>query len=158
MSMGRSIIDEIENLKKIIENAKKVPFSKYITVDRDEILGSLIRIEAMLPDEVKQAVNITKQKDMILQDAYDEKMRILKQAEEEFRKKVSESYIIEEAKKEKEEILKTAMEEGERIRKEALQYANEILAKVEGVLEKALTAIKESKEEIVNEIANRQNY
>ncbi|WP_041726090.1 hypothetical protein [Caldisericum exile] len=156
--MGRSIIDEIENLKKIIENAKKVPFSKYITVDRDEILGSLIRIEAMLPDEVKQAVNITKQKDMILQDAYDEKMRILKQAEEEFRKKVSESYIIEEAKKEKEEILKTAMEEGERIRKEALQYANEILAKVEGVLEKALTAIKESKEEIVNEIANRQNY
>jgi hypothetical protein len=31
-----------------------VPFSKYITVDRDEILGSLMRIEAMLPEAVSK--------------------------------------------------------------------------------------------------------
>ncbi|MFU2157841.1 MULTISPECIES: hypothetical protein [Caldisericum] len=153
--MGKSIIDEIENLKKIVENAKKVPFSKYITIDRDEILGILIRIEAMLPDEVKQAVNITKQRDMILQDAYEEKERILKEAEVEFKKKVSESNIIAEAKREKEEIINNAKAEAEHIKKDALQFANDVLSKIEGVLEKALSTIKESKEEISNEITNR---
>lgn len=153
--MGKSIIDEIENLKKIVENAKKVPFSKYITIDRDEILGILIRIEAMLPDEVKQAVNITKQRDMILQDAYEEKERILKEAEVEFKKKVSESNIIAEAKREKEEIINNAKAEAEHIKKDALQFANDVLSKIEVVLEKALSTIKESKEEISNEITNR---
>lgn len=156
--MGKSIIDEIENLKQIIENAKRVPFSKYITVDRDEILGSLMRIEAMLPDEVKQAVNITKQRDMILKDAYEEKERIIKEAELEFRKKVDESSILMEARKEKEDILQNAKNEGERIKKEALQFASDVLLKIEGVLEKALSTIKESKEEISNEIANRKDY
>jgi len=152
--MSKSIIDEIENLKQIIENAKRVPFSKFITIDKDEVLGSIMRIEAMLPEEVKQAVNISKQKDMILQNAYEEKERIIKEAELEFKKLVDESNVLLEARKEKEKILKEAKEEAERIRNEALAFAKDILSKVEAVLEKAQNTIKESKEAIDNENPN----
>ena len=152
--MSKSIIDEIENLKQIIENAKRVPFSKFITIDKDEVLGSIMRIEAMLPEEVKQAVNISKQKDMILQNAYEEKERIIKEAELEFRKLVDESNVLLEARKEREKILKEAKEEAERIRNEALAFAKDVLSKVEVVLEKAQNTIKESKEAIDNENPN----
>lgn len=155
--MSKSIIEEIENLKRIVEEAKRVPFSKYITLDRDEILGALMRIEAMLPEEVKLAVNISKQKEMILKDAYEEKERILKEAEKEFKKKVEESNILEEARRRSDEIIKAAIEESEKIKEEALLFVKDLLSKVEGVLDKAKNAILESKEGVESEIADRQN-
>jgi len=156
--MNKSIIDELDELKRVIEEAKRVPFSKYITVDRDIVLGIITRIEVMLPDEVKQAVNIVKQRDAILKDAYEEKNRILNEAEKEFKKRVEESLVLQEAHSLKEKILKEAMDEKRQIVEEAYRYVVDIMSKVENIFEKARNSLKESREAIENEITNRQDH
>ena len=67
--MKKSILNELDDLKKIVEDAKKMPFSNHVIVDKDEILGIIMRIEAMLPEEVRQAANISKQKEEVLEEA-----------------------------------------------------------------------------------------
>jgi len=153
--MNKSIIDELEDLKELVEKAKKLPFSKYITIDKEELLGIILRIEAMLPEEVKTASSISKQKEMILKDAYEEKNRIIKEAESEFKKMVEESKIVEEARKERKRIIEEAEEEAKKIKEEALVFAKDLFAKIESVLNKAQNTLQEGKEAIENEINNK---
>ncbi len=153
--MNKSIIDELEDLKELVEKAKKLPFSKYITIDKEELLGIILRIEAMLPEEVKTASSISKQKEMILKDAYEEKNRIIKEAESEFKKMVEESKIVEEARKERKRIIEEAEEEARKIKEEALVFAKDLFAKIESVLNKAQNTLQEGKEAIENEINNK---
>ncbi|MEF3245609.1 MAG: hypothetical protein K6343_06510 [Caldisericaceae bacterium] len=153
--MNRSIIDELENLKELVEKAKKLPFSKYITIDKEELLGIILKIETMLPEEVKTASSVSKQREMILKDAYEEKNRIIKEAESEFKRIVEESNIVKEARNERERIIKEAEEEAKKIKEEALVFAKDLFAKIENVLSKAQNTLEEGKEAIENEINNQ---
>ena len=153
--MKKSIVNELDDLKQMIEDAKKMPFSNHVIIDKDEILGIVMRIEAMLPEEVRQAVNISKQKEEVLAEAYREKEKILREADEEFKRKLSESSILEEAQKMRNKILEEANDEAQKIREDALKYAIDVINKLEGFIEKAGATIQQSREELENEIGNK---
>lgn len=114
-----------------------------------------MRIEAMLPEEVRQAVNISKQKEEVLAEAYREKEKILREADEEFKRKLSESSILEEAQKMRNKILEEANDEAQKIREDALKYAIDVINKLEGFIEKAEATIQQSRDELENEIGNK---
>lgn len=150
--MGQdNIFSELEKLKELLNEAKKLPFSKYISIERDVFLSIINKIELMLPNEVKEAFYIKSKKDELLREAYAEKERILNEAKEKQKTYLSENYITQEAIKERQRIISEATEEGERIRKEAENYAYEMLLKIEEFINKAKTAIEEGKKELKNE-------
>ncbi len=147
----KSVLNEIRNLKQEISNAKKVPFSRYISVDRDNILSKLEQIEKMLPEEMKKAFFIDKKREEILQKAYRESEEIVSRAEQEKNKLVSNSSVIQEANMEKERIIREAREEANNTIKEAEQYAAQVLGKIETVLKNAEAVIKKGKESLIYE-------
>ncbi len=147
----KSVLNEIRKLKQEIINAKKVPFSRYISVDKDNILSKLEQIEQMLPGEMKKAFFIDKKREEILQNAYKESQDIITKAREEQKRLISESTVTKEAEIEKERIIKEAREEANNIINEAEHYAINVLTKIESVLKKAESAIKEGKESLMYE-------
>ncbi len=146
-----SVIEELKKLKEMIKNAKRMPFSKFVSVDRDEILKRIERIENIMPNEMKKAFFIDKKREEIIESAYREREEIIEKANEERKKILSESDILQEANKQKEEILKSAREEANSIIAEAETYSARLLAKVETVLDKAKLLIQEGKESLLNE-------
>jgi vacuolar-type H+-ATPase subunit H len=153
----KSVLNEIRELKQKISNAKKVPFSRYVSIDRDEFLSKLEQIEQLLPGEMKKAFFIDKKREEILQKAYRESEEIVSRAEEEKNKLIADSNIIKGAKSEKERILREAREEANNIIKEAEQYAAQVLSRIESVLQKAESAVKEGKENLLYENTDSEN-
>ncbi len=146
-----SVMEEIKKLKDIVENAKKVPFSRFVSVDKEELLKIIARIENVMPREMKKAFLIDRKKEEIIESAYKQSEKIIEQAKKEREQILSESEIIAEAKKEKEDILKNAREEANEIINEAENYSAKLFIKVEKVLEKAKNIIKEGRESFINE-------
>ena len=49
------LIERIDELQVLIEEAKSVPFSSSAVVDRDEFLELLTQLKQEVPDEIRQA-------------------------------------------------------------------------------------------------------
>lgn len=153
----KSVLKEINELRKIILNAKRVPFSKYVSVDRSEVLSRIDTIEQLIPDEMKSAFFVDKKKDEILQEAFKKREEILQKAREEKEELVSQSEIIEQAKIEKERILKEARKEANNIIKDAENYAIKVLEQANNVLEKAKAIIQKGKDSLIYEDTDNED-
>ena len=152
-----SIMDELEKLRTMINDAKRVPFSKYGSIDKEEILGIISRIEVALPNEVKEAFIVNARKDEILKEAYKKSEEIMNFAKEREKEILSDSSIMKDASIEKEKIVQSAKEEAKNIRKEAENYTYQMLQKLKGVMEKALLIIEEASVEFKGDNTGRSN-
>ncbi|MCD6427641.1 MAG: hypothetical protein J7L03_06085 [Caldisericaceae bacterium] len=146
-----SVIEELKKLKESIENAKRVPFSRFVSVDRDELLKRISIIENSMPGEMKKAFMIDRKRNEIIENAYKESENIIRKAKEERERMIAESDIVKEAKEERERILKEAREEANSIISEAENYSAQLLAKVESVLDKAKNVVREGRESFLSE-------
>ncbi len=146
-----SIIEELKKLKELVENAKRVPFSRYVSLDRDEVLKRISRIENIMPGEMKKAFLIDRKREEIIESAYKQSEEIIEEAKKERERILSESEIVKEAKEERERIIKNAREEANSIIAEAENYSAKLLAKVENVLDKAKSLIREGRQSFLNE-------
>jgi len=152
-----SIMDELEKLRVILNDAKRVPFSRYVSIDKEEILGIISRIEVTLPNEVKEAFIVNARKDEILKEAYKKSEEIINFAKEREKEILSDSSIMKDAGIEKEKIVQSAKEEANNIRKEAEAYTYQMLQKIKGVIEKALLIVEEASVEFKNDNKGRPN-
>ena len=69
------LIDEIED---IVEAGTSLPFSGKVMVDKFEILEILKEIRIKLPDEIKKATWIKKERQRILEEAQKDEDTLLK--------------------------------------------------------------------------------
>lgn len=152
-----SIMDELEKLKTMLNGAKHIPFSKYVSIDKDEVVAIVSRIEATLPNEVKEAFIVNAKKDEILKESYKKSEEIINFAKEREKEILSESSIMKDASIEKEKILQTTREEAEKIKGEAEKYTYDLLQKIRGVIERALIIITETSEEFKSDSSNHPN-
>ena len=153
----KSVLKEIDELRKIILNAKKVPFSKYVSVDRGELLNKIETIENLIPDEMKSAFFVDKKKEEILQDAFKKRDEILQSAKSEKEKLISQSEITKQAREERERIINEARNEANSIIKDAEAYAIKILEQADHVLDKAKSIIQKGKESLIYEDSDSEN-
>ncbi|MGC9125456.1 MAG: hypothetical protein ACP5GW_04955, partial [Caldisericaceae bacterium] len=135
--MGTTVVEELERIKNLIVTAHKVPFSKYVAVDGEELLMSIKKIEMVLPEEVKEAFLIQKKSEDIIKQANLESEEILAKAREEAKRLVSESRVLEEAESMRQTIIKAAQDDALRIRQDANAYLMNLFEKVESVIGKA---------------------
>lgn len=125
------VIKLIEYLQEIINTSAKVPLSKKIMVDKNEILEILDKIVNYLPSEVKKAQWIIEEKDRILTEAVQEADDIKKQNLSLLRRQIENHDIAKEANIRAEEIISSAQKNAKAIRIGARDYADEMLSQVE---------------------------
>src|SRR2546421_6532673 len=72
----------IDKLDDLVHNAKPVPLTDQVRVDKEEIYDILDQMRATIPEEIKQARWIVKERQEMLAEAKREAERIVQEARE----------------------------------------------------------------------------
>ncbi|GAW91402.1 ATPase [Calderihabitans maritimus] len=139
------LLDQLENM---IENSTRIPMTGKILLMAEEVLEVIDNIRAALPEELRQARWISKERERVLQQAQEEAQRIIEEAKKEIEKMANESEVTRQANAQAEEIINQAKNVAREIKIGAADYADDILNNLELNLEKALTIIRKGRQEL----------
>jgi hypothetical protein len=98
----------IDKLDDTIHNAKPVPLTDQVRVDKEEVYDILDQMRATIPEEIKQARWIVKERQEMLAEAKREAERIIKEAREEQVRLIGEEEIVKQAERQADEIIEDA--------------------------------------------------
>jgi cell division septum initiation protein DivIVA len=145
------LIERIDELQVLVEEAKSVPLSSSVVINRDEFLELLAQLKEEVPDEVRQARWMTRDKEELIARARKEADRILAEAREQRDRLLSRTEIVHAAQREAERILDEGRERAARMRSEAEDYIDQKLAAFEILLNKTLTTVAKGREQLRGE-------
>jgi vacuolar-type H+-ATPase subunit H len=133
----------IDRLEELVEDARSFPgFGNTAMVDRDAAFDFIDQMRQTLPEEIKQARWIVKERQAMLDEARSESDRIIRSAQDEAEKITSEEEVLKRAEKQSTEIMEDARRREREIRLGAEDYADEVLANLEENLGKLLEAVQ----------------
>jgi vacuolar-type H+-ATPase subunit H len=138
----------IDKLDDLVHNAKSVPMTDQVRVDKEEIYDILDQMRATIPEEIKQARWIVKERQEMLAEAKREAERIVKEARERQERLLGEEEVTKQAERAAEDIIEDARTREREIRLGAEDYADEILGTLEGNLSKIIAAIGRGRERL----------
>ena len=138
----------IDKLDDLVHNAKGVPMTDQVRVDKEEIYDILDQMRATIPEEIKQARWIVKERQEMLAEAKREAERIVKEARERQAQLVSEQEVTKQAERAAEDIIEDARAREREIRLGAEDYADEILNTLEVNLSKFIAAVQRGRERL----------
>ena len=131
MDRQMAIEEILVNMEEVLENAKSMPFSDKVLVDREELFDLITDIRLKMPNEIEQSKWVLDEKSRILEDAkWDAELKI-KEAEEERDKLINESEITRRACTQAEEIVSEAKKVARDMRMGAKEYADDLLMQME---------------------------
>ena len=132
----------IDKLDDLVHNAKPMPLTDQVRVDKEEIYDILDQMRATIPEEIKQARWIVKERQEMLAEAKREAERIVKEARDRQDRLVSSEEITKQAERAAEDIIEDARSREREIRLGAEDYADEILNTLEVNLSKFIAAVQ----------------
>jgi vacuolar-type H+-ATPase subunit H len=140
-----TIIDKLDDL---VHKAKQVPLRDQVRVDREEVYEILDQMRATIPEDIKQARWIVKERQELLAAGKREAERILEGAGERQTQLVSQHEVIRQAELAAEGIIEDARAREREIRLGAEDYAEEILYTLEVNLSKFIAAVQRGRERL----------
>jgi cell division septum initiation protein DivIVA len=138
----------IDRLDDLVHNAKQVPLTDQVRVDKEEIYDLLDQMRATIPEEIKQARWIVKERQEMLAEAKREAERIVKEGRERQERLIADEEIVKAAERAAEDIIEDARAHEREIRLGAEDYADEILDTLETNLSKFITAVQRGRERL----------
>jgi cell division septum initiation protein DivIVA len=126
----------LQQIEELIQEAKSMPLSSSVLVNKEELLEILEAARGELPEEVKQARWVVKDREELLAKARRDGESTLERAQQERARLVSEQEIVRAAQEEAERVLSEAQEQSRQMRLEVEDYVDAKLAQFEIVLEK----------------------
>jgi cell division septum initiation protein DivIVA len=141
----------VDKLDDLVHNAKPVPLTDQVRVDKEEINDILDQMRATIPEEIKQARWIVKDRDEMLAEAKREAERIVKESRERGERLVSEEEITKQAERAAEDIIEDARAREREIRLGAEDYGDEILSTLEVNLSKFSEAVQRGRDRLAKD-------
>ena len=138
----------IDKLDDLVHNAKPVPLTDQVRVDKEEVYDILDQMRATIPEEIKQARWIVKERQEMLAEAKREAERIVKEARDQQQRLISQEEITHQAERAAEEIVEDANTRAREIRLGAEDYADEILNTLEVNLQKVTAAVQRGRDRL----------
>ncbi|MBO0768526.1 MAG: ATPase [Solirubrobacterales bacterium] len=138
----------IDKLDDLVHNAKSVMMTDQVRVDKEEIYDILDQMRATIPEEIKQARWIVKERQEMLAEAKREAERIVKEARERQDQLIAQEEVTKQAERAAEDIIEDARQREREIRLGAEDYADEMLGMLEGNLSRMLGAVQRGRDRI----------
>ncbi|MGI9015650.1 MAG: hypothetical protein ACR2HR_00850 [Euzebya sp.] len=131
-----------------LAEARPVPLSASVMVNKDELEGVGQAIRAAMPEEIRQARWVLKERDQLLAQASRDAEQIVGDGQLERDRMLSETEIVREAHREAQRIIDRASEEGRKIRHEAEDYVDGKLGDFEALLQKTLATVARGRDRL----------
>ncbi len=153
MFVDLEMMELFEELESMIKNASSIPFSQKSGIDKEEVLSVISEIKAIIPEEVKQADWINKERHKLINDAKQEAAQLVEQANKEA-ENIREEYNknIEELKKNSEDMVKAYVESSDPVALAAAQLVEQANKEAENIREeynKNIEELKKNSEDMV---------
>lgn len=138
------LASRIQTLEDMVRDAKSMPLSSSALVNRDEVLELIDELKGSLPDEIKQARWVVKDREELLAKARRDAEAMVEQARGEQLRLASHEAVVQRANDESERILQQAEDDARKLRLEAEDYVDAKLAQFENSIRKILEASQAS--------------
>lgn len=171
------VLNLLDSLLDLVENAKNMPFTNNIIINKDELLDLLEEVKIKMPDDIKQAQWVKEERQKLIMEARreadgmkreaedkmadlkEEKQKVVTEAQKEIEsmkmdaeKKASamvdESEIMKRANEQARDLLIAAQTEAKKIRIGTRQYADELLADLEKELTDMVMTVKGNRDQL----------
>jgi len=138
----------IDKLDDVIHNGKPVPLTDQVRVEREEIYDILDQMRATVPEEIKQARWIVKERQEMLAEAKREAERIIREARDQQERLINQQEVVRLAERQAEDLIEEARAREREIRLGAEDYADDILNTLEVNLQKFTQAVQRGRERL----------
>ena len=142
------LLDTLEQLIAEVEEARPVPLSNNVRINRDEFVTRLRELQAALPEELRAARWMVREREKYVARTNERAREMLGKAKSRSEEMVSESHIVAEAVEEANRLVRNSEKDAERIRLEAEDYAERHLTEAETVLGELLRYVREARAEL----------
>jgi len=140
--------DLILQVRDNIDTARSVPMSASVMVNRDELVGMLEDAVQMLPEEIRQARWLLKERDEFLAKARREAEDIIDAGRQQAQRMVEKTEVVREANLHARRIVDDAEKTARDLKHEAEDYIDQKLASFEVVLERTMVAVSKGRERL----------
>jgi len=131
----------IQQLEDMIKEAKSMPLSASALLNREELLEVVAGLKDALPEEIKQARWVVKDREELLTKARRDAEALVEKARTDQARLVSDQEVVLESRDESDRILAEAREQARQIRLEAEDYVDGKLAQFDAVLTRIQEAL-----------------
>jgi hypothetical protein len=138
----------IDKLDDLIHNAKTVPLTDTVRIEREEIYDILDQMRASIPEEIKQARWIVKERQDMLAEAKRVAERVIQESRDRAEQLASETEVVRLAHEQADAILTEADRRATEVRLGSEDYADEIFGSLEVNLDKFSTAVRRSRQRL----------
>src|SRR6476619_4842607 len=146
----------IDKLDQLVHEAKAVPLTDQVRIDREEIWEILDQMRATIPEEIKQARWIVKERQEMLAEAKREAERLVAEAREQAAREASQQEIVKQAERQAAELLAEARRQDRSIRHGAEDYADGILENLHHNLGKIMDALERGRAQLASKYDDRE--
>jgi cell division septum initiation protein DivIVA len=130
------ILQLIDRLEELFNEAKALPFTHNVVVDEDRMLELIDQMRIAVPEEVKKAQQVMAQRDRVMAQAQEEANRTLQLARDKADQLVQKDMIVGEANRRSEQIVSQARAEAEATRADADNYVIDTLMQLQDQIAK----------------------
>jgi hypothetical protein len=130
------ILQLIDRLEELFNDAKAVPFTHNVIVDEDRMLELIDQMRIAIPEEVKKAQQVVSQRDRVMAQAQEEANRTLQLARDKADQYVQKDVIVQEAQRRAEQIISQARAEAEATRVDGDNYVVDTLMQLQDQIAK----------------------
>ena len=140
------ILNLLERIEDIIEDASKFPLSSKVMIDKEEVLEVINEIRLKLPDEINRASWVAKERQRILNEAQGEADELIGKVREQQKHLIEESEITRQAKSYANQLLQEAEQKANDMKLGAYNYSDEILSKLQDKIREINNIIEDNRE------------
>ena len=138
----------LRRVADIISSAKTMPLSSSAMINRDEILELLEEANNRLPEELRAARWLLRERDEFLAKTRREGDDILDAARAQAERMVQRTEVVRAAEHRARQVVTSAEDESRRLRHEVEDYCDQKLAQFEVVLDKVLRTVQAGRERL----------
>jgi len=142
------ILDLLEEFESVIESSGRIPMTGKVIIHEEVLYNYLDKFRAYLPQSIRDAEYVIREKDRILNDAGREVEGLVEAARVKCQRIVGESEIVKQAIAQGEIIINSARQEAKGLVSGAYGYSEDIMSSLQSELETYLKTIRSGRDAI----------
>lgn len=149
------IMELLDRLEEIMSQATRVPLTGKVMVEADELFALLDEMRDVLPQEIREAGRVARDREQLIRDAREEAATTVEEARVHAARLLDDHMIVEQAQQQGDEIIDNAKRIARQIYANALQRVDELfealgpeLGKVEDELGRTFRELEQAHGEV----------
>jgi len=131
----------IDRLETMVRAGRRMPFMNKIMMDEQELVDLIDQMRTVLPEEIRYAKHVLREKEQILSDAQAQADDVLRNARQQAEVLIEREGLLKQARQHADDIKRQAQEEAERVQVGADNYVRQVLTDLADSLQRQIASV-----------------